>query len=330
MSLVPQELSSNQMSKKMASLGYEPIYQGKVRDTYDLGDDVLLVVASDRLSIFDFVLNTIVPGKGEVLTALTHFWLKKVFPEFPNHLLNPKELNLPFDLSEIDQKRCSFVSDLRGELVDAELIFRKHIGGSVYKKYLKTDRAGGQAIKAGLPQWTKLPFPIFTPSTKAKEGHDINYDAADFFYRYDDLGRCWIKILSRLFQRAYDVAKARGILIMDTKFESTLNILADEVLTPDSSRFVEEENWIEAMEKGENPDFLDKEFLRQWGKKIETPFGVTGINNLDPANEDHIAFVHSLVVPSQLIEETLQIYYQIFYRLTGYALSEYQNKFLLT
>jgi phosphoribosylaminoimidazole-succinocarboxamide synthase len=318
------------MSKKMASLGYEPIHQGKVRDTYDLGDDVLLVVASDRLSIFDFVLPTLVPGKGEVLTALTHFWLTRVFPEVSNHLLDPKELDLPFTLSEIDQKRCSFVRDLRGELVDAELIFRKHIGGSVYKKYLKTGRAGGHSITPGLPKWSKLDFPIFTPSTKAKEGHDINYDAADFFYRYDDEGRRWIKILLELFQRAYEVAESCGILIMDTKFETTLNILADEILTPDSSRFVDKENWIEAMEEGVDPAFLDKEFVRKWGKEVETPFGITGINNLDPLNTEHLKFVHSLMVPSQLIEETLQIYYQIFYRLTGYTLPQYQNRFLLT
>ncbi len=299
------------------------VYQGKVRDTYRLpygDDDLLLFCATDRLSIFDFVLNTLVPNKGEILTALTEFWLTQVLAEFPNHLLpsiaHPRE-NFAYDLKEIFHdipiNRCLAVEEV--EIPPYEMIFRHHLGGSVFKRYEETGIAGGQKLPSGLPKWNYLDQPLFTPSTKAKDGHDINISADDYYEAMGEKGRESVKMFKDIYIKAYAFARGKGILILDTKFEG-LDIIADEILTPDSSRFTTKEDWEKAMKEKRDPIFYDKEVVRQWGKTVKTPFGTTGIHTLDPENPEHIAFVHSLEVPAEIIERTSDRYLSILYRLT--------------
>lgn len=137
-------------------------------------------------------------------------------------------------------------------------------------------------------------------------------------------------MLKNFYTIAYSFAEKRGILILDTKFEgsSALGIIGDEFLTPDSSRFCDAYDWKEAMATGRKPKFLDKQFVREWAMTKETPFGVTGINKLDPSNPEHVAFVHSVPVPQEIIAATTEKYLEIFYRLTGLHLSEYQKKMM--
>ena len=321
---IPELAIEKAMNRMLEAAGYARIHQGKVRDTYRISDKFLLVVATDRLSIFDFVLPVLIPGKGAVLTALTHFWLTQVFANYSHHLVNSKKDSrhnavneLKHELPELDIKRCLVVKDLSKEMLDFEMIFRHHIGGSVYKKYLETGTAGGHKLPPNLPKWSRLDEPIFTPSTKEDVGHDINVDAQYFFEKTGQQGKAIVTMLQEMYKRAYAGAALKGIRILDTKFECTFTILADEILTPDSSRFVDNSDWEMAMTEGRDPDFLDKEPVRIWGKSVETDFGVTGINKLDPLNPEHVAFVHSLEIPQDIITTTSNRYNNIFKRITS-------------
>jgi phosphoribosylaminoimidazole-succinocarboxamide synthase len=321
MAKIPERIKN---ASVIPSLKEHLVYQGKVRDTYKLpcGDEnLLLLCATDRLSIFDFVLNALVPNKGEILTALTEFWLTEVLAEFPNHLMRSIAYpgkNYAFDLKEvfpdIPLNRCLAVEEV--EIPPYEMIFRHHLGGSIFKKYEETGMAGGQKLPQRLPRWSFLDQPLFTPSTKSKDSHDVNISASDYYEAIGEKGRESVKMFKDAYKKAYAFAREKGILILDTKFEG-LNIIADEALTPDSSRFTTVEDWTKAMEEKRDPIFYDKEVVRQWGKTVKTPFGATGIHMLWPKNPEHVAFVHGLEVPAEIIEETSGRYFSIFYRLTG-------------
>jgi len=175
--------------------------------------------------------------------------------------------------------------------------------------------AGGQKLPSGIPTWGYLHMPLFTPSTKAKDGHDVNISAYEYNKKIGVEGIKSINMFSAAYIKAYRYALGKGIVILDTKFEG-LDVIADEVLTPDSSRFTTKEDLANAIKEKRDPVFYDKEIVRQWGKTVKTPFGVTGINNLDPENEEHVAFVHDLEVPEKVINETSERYLNIYYRLT--------------
>ncbi|MDP2932540.1 MAG: phosphoribosylaminoimidazolesuccinocarboxamide synthase, partial [bacterium] len=308
--------------------------------------DSLLVVATDRISIFDFVLNALVPKKGEVLTALTHFWLTKVLHEFNHHLVESGThpgFNDAWDLREdflhaLPLERCLVIEDMKGKLYPFEMIFRHHLGGSVFKSYQETGIVGGQQLPANLPKWLKLNSPLFTPSTKEDVGHDVNVDADYFYSQMAKKGmgvgaRQAVYMLELAYATAYAYAQTKRILILDTKFEVASGPkIVDEVLTPDSSRFVLKEDWELAMAEGREPNFLDKQPVRDWGAKILTPFKnevnrmpTIGINRLSPANPSHVAFVHGLHVPEEVIADTTARYLKIFEMLTGQSLSDYQK-----
>lgn len=353
---VPESLRRDKVAIMLEKAGLKRIHQGKVRDTYSLPGGDILVVASDRISIFDFVLNAWIPLKGEILTALTHFWGQKIFFNICNHLIESRQDDIEHANAAIDYQkgvpalkslpieRCLVVKDMRNGLVPFEMIFRHHIGGSVYAQYQKTGKAGGQVIPSNLAKWAYLKNPLFTPSTKEEVGHDVNVDA-DYFYRgMADMGKkeegVWsVETLSKTYKAAYAYAKEKGVLILDTKFEFALRpehgiMVIDEFLTPDSSRFVLEEEWKKAMKEKRDPAFLDKEPIRDWGRTVETPFTdkdgnkIVGINKLDPGNKKHVAFVHSVTVPKNVIAEAEKRYAFIFETLTGYNLKAYQKKFM--
>ena len=335
-------LQNDALSEYLNARGLNRSHQGKVRDTYYLDEEKLLVAASDRISIFDFVLNAIIPHKGEVLTALTHFWLTQVLEDFDSHLVDSEkflDMNAAYDLTQGDfpdlpLSRCLVVKNLTGRIYPFEMIFRHHLEGSVFKEYEMTGKAGGNELPSGLAKWVKLDEPLFTPSTKEEVGHDININGEYFYLEMAERGlkkeaHGVVMMLKQAYSKAYSYAKNRGVLILDTKMEVAGMTIADEIFTPDSSRYVFENDWKEAMEKGREPQFLDKEPVRDWGRKVETPFYVDGkqiigINKLDPENPEHVEFVHSLDVPEEIIEDTTVRYAELFEILTGSSLLEYQ------
>jgi phosphoribosylaminoimidazole-succinocarboxamide synthase len=240
--------------------------RGKVRDMYAVGDDKLLIVASDRISAFDVILDDPIPGKGCVLTGLTEFWLKKLGHIVPNHSTGIA----PEDVVAADERdqvagRAMVVKRLKPIMVEA--VARGYLAGSGWKDYQATGAVCGVALPAGLHQAGKLPQPIFTPAAKAEFGtHDEN---VDFDYVVGQVGQATAEkirdLTLGLYSEAADFAATKGIIISDTKFEFGLDeqgelYLMDEVLTPDSSRFWPADQYRVDM----SPPSFDKQFIRDW------------------------------------------------------------------
>jgi phosphoribosylaminoimidazole-succinocarboxamide synthase len=242
------------------------LHRGKVRDIYEVDDERLLIIQTDRLSAFDVVLPTPVPGKGEVLTALSNFWFRKLADLIPNHLLEvaPESLVLPGERSQVAH-RAFVVRRLRPLPIEA--IVRGYLAGSGWKEYRKTGAVCGIALPAGLREAAKLPQAIFTPSTKAPAGtHDVNiaFSAAQKLVGPDLAVQVRDSAL-RLYTEAADYARTRAIIIADTKFEFGTDAggklyLIDEALTPDSSRFWPAGQYAVGM----SPPSFDKQFVRDW------------------------------------------------------------------
>ena len=247
-----------------ALAGY-PCRRGKVRDVYDLGDELLLV-ATDRLSAYDVVLPTPIPGKGAMLTRISKFWFERFADVTPHHLLEVFDAQVPVELA-------AYAGQLRGRtmrckkcaVVPIECVVRGYLAGSGWSEYRATGRVCGIDLPAGLTPCAQLPEPLFTPSTKAVEGHDENIS---FEQACALAGREVMKLLRRrsleLYARAAEYARTRGIIIADTKFEWGRQgadfLLVDEVLTPDSSRF-----WpADAYAPGRDQDSFDKQYVRNY------------------------------------------------------------------
>lgn len=351
MAVIPECVAESETSQYLRDQGLELFYQGKVRDTFEVPDrpDWLLQVATDRLSIFDFVLPVLVPRKGEVLTALTRFWMMRVKDMMGNHLV-PSE-RWPWRNAAVDLKlagldslpleRCLVVRKV--DIWPYEMVFRHHLGGSVYVEYQRTGKVAGWQLRSGLSKWDYLPHPrgpIFTPATKALAGHDANITVEDFKKEMGRKGARVVTKLRRLYHWAYGFARQRRICILDTKFEvgTSTNapksrkappvLLADELFTPDSSRFAYEADWNYAMKQNRDPVFFDKQVVRDWGVTVETPWGI-GLNHLDTENSEHLAFVAQVEVPQGKIELTEERYLKVFQLLTGMTLDAYQHSYLL-
>lgn len=244
----------------------KPDAQGKVRDIYDLGDSLLLV-ATDRISAFDYILPDTIPNKGIVLTQLSCFWFKLLEGVVENHLISSDVADLPAKFKPYaDYLRGRFMLVKKANMFPAECIVRGYLAGSGLKEYRATQTVCGITLPAGLQESSQLPEPIFTPSTKAELGeHDENIS---FTRLCEILGEKDANTLRDLAVRIYTTARnhaaERGIIIADTKFEfGRVNgniILADEVLTPDSSRFWPAESYHEGVEQ---PSY-DKQFVRDW------------------------------------------------------------------
>jgi phosphoribosylaminoimidazole-succinocarboxamide synthase len=256
------------------------IHSGKVRDVYDARDGRLLMVTSDRISAFDVVMDESIPDKGRVLTAMTAFWFERFADLVPGHLISTGAR----DLAEVlggavpDDLVGRTMLCRRAEMLPIECIVRGYITGSAWKEYRTSGTMHGGPMPAGLLEADRLPEPVFTPSTKADEGHDVNisYEGAV------DLVGSEVAALAReaslaCYQHGAEWAAERGILIADTKFEFGMVdgrlVLADEVLTPDSSRFWPAEAWA----PGATPPSFDKQPVRDhldaldWGKQPPAP-----------------------------------------------------------
>ena len=262
---MPMHNSPELFETQLTSLPF--IHRGKVRDIYAVDDDKLLIVQTDRLSAFDVILPTAVPGKGKLLTALSAFWFDKLAHIIPNHLTGiPPESVVSIAEREQVQDRAFVIKRLKPLPVEA--IVRGYVAGSGWNDYQKTGNICGIALPAGLQQAEKLPNgAIFTPSTKAQAGaHDENIPLSAVTQQLGEAltGQVQDKAV-RLYTEAADYAAERGIIIADTKFEFGLDdqgqlYLIDEVLTPDSSRF-----WpANQYQIGQSPPSYDKQFVRDW------------------------------------------------------------------
>jgi phosphoribosylaminoimidazole-succinocarboxamide synthase len=283
------------------------LHQGKVRDIYDVDDKTMLLIATDRLSAFDVVLPTPIPEKGAILTQIANFWFEKLGHVVPNHLTGIDPDSLVSDPAEKAQlgRRALVVKKLKPLPIEA--IVRGYLVGSGWKEYKTSGTVCGIALPAGLQEASKLPEPIFTPSSKAAVGdHDENISlqrTAELLGK--ELADKVAKVSIQLYQEAAAYALTRGIIIADTKFEfgldehGTLHLI-DEALTPDSSRFWPADQYV----VGKNPPSYDKQYVRDW---LES----TGWDKTPPGPE----------LPAEVAAKTGEKYREAFEKLTGRAFS---------
>jgi phosphoribosylaminoimidazole-succinocarboxamide synthase len=292
------------------------VARGKVRDVYGVGDDRLLIVATDRISAFDVVLPQPIPHKGAVLTQLTAWWLAQISDITPNHLISSdpetiaREVPALADTKEIWANRSMLVQ--RARVVPIECVVRGFISGSAWSEYRKKGTLAGEPLQQGLSESQRLDPPIFSPATKAETGHDENIT---FTQMREHVGAELADELKRrslaIYQRGRDIAERAGIILADTKFEfgtlpdGTL-VLIDEVLTPDSSRFWPKESY----QTGRGQPSLDKQPVRDFLETLVT----AGTWNKEPPPPD---------LPADVVRTTSERYQGVFKRLTGYALEDF-------
>ena len=272
------------------------IASGKVREIYEGRDRTLLIVASDRISTYDSVHPTPIPDKGAVLTGLSTFWFERTAGIVPNHMLSVTD-GVP------DEARSRGMLVRRLEMLPIECVVRGYLSGSGWKDYQRTGEVCGIAVPEGLSESDRLPEPIFTPATKAVEGHDenIDFDRAAELVGDRALTERVREVSLAVYQHAADHARERGIILADTKFEFGLDsdgelTLGDEVCTPDSSRF-----WpADQYEPGRPQPSFDKQFVRDWASS-------TGWDRNPPAPP----------IPDDVVARTREKYIEAYERVTG-------------
>jgi phosphoribosylaminoimidazole-succinocarboxamide synthase len=283
--------------------------RGKVRDIYEAGPDSLVMVASDRISAFDVVLPTPIPRKGQVLTGLSLFWFDQVKDLVPNHLVTADYREFPEGFREPELAgRAMLVK--RAEVVPIECVARGYLSGSGWKEYGRSGTVCGIELPDGLTESDRLPQPIFTPSTKATEGHDENItmeQAADLVG--EGLARKLEELTLSIYERGAEIARVRGIILADTKFEFGFAdgelILVDEVMTPDSSRF-----WpADRYEPGHGQPSYDKQFVRDWLEQSDW--------NKEPPGPE---------LPEEVVNGTSSRYCEAYVRITQEAFQMYLQR----
>ncbi|MFN0121336.1 MAG: phosphoribosylaminoimidazolesuccinocarboxamide synthase [Blastocatellia bacterium] len=286
--------------------------RGKVRDVYEIDADRLLLVATDRISAFDCILPNPIPGKGQVLTQISRFWFNRFRDLVPHHMLAGRLADFPADvLARLGNDSRAWLAGrstlaMRTEVVPFECVARGYLAGSGWKDYQKTGSVCGHALPPGLRESDRLPRPLFTPATKAEEGHDINVSIAEMAATLGaELTGQLESISLRLYAEAAAYAAERGIIICDTKFEFGLRdgrlLLIDEALTPDSSRFWPRDQYAPG---GPQPSF-DKQYVRDYLETLDW-------NKQYPAPE----------LPQAVIAATREKYLGAFARLTGHSLDD--------
>ena len=281
--------------------GLPPPKRGKVRDIYDLGD-TLLIVACDRISAYDHVLQPGIPGKGKILNQLTNFWFEQMEDLVPHHLLATETGDFPAAVRpHADLLEGRAVLARKAAVVPFECVARGYLAGSAFKEYQRTGASCGITFPSGLERAARLAEPVFTPATKAETGHDENIS---FDTLASGAGRELAEQLRRLtldiYRRGAETVAERGLILADTKFEfghlGDELVLIDEVLTPDSSRYWERSAWREGVE----PPSFDKQYVRNW---------------LDEAGWDHEAPPPEL--PAEVVAGALERYVEAFRRISG-------------
>lgn len=278
---------------------------GKVRDVYRLDSQHLLFVATDRISAFDYILATGIPQKGRVLTQISLFWFDLLKSIVPNHLVTAEVDKYPGPARKYaDQLRGRSMMVLRADMFPVECVVRGYISGSAWKEYKASGTVCGIKLPSGLKESDKLPEPIFTPATKATTGHDENIPFEEMARIVGEDKSKQLRDLSlAIYSKAADYAKTKGIIIADTKFEFGMTArgitLADEVLTPDSSRF-----WpADKYEAGRAQDSYDKQYVRDYLEEIRW-------NKQPPAP----------ALPQDVARKTSEKYLEAYHQLTGHEL----------
>jgi len=289
------------------------VHSGKVRELYDAGEGRLLMVASDRISAFDVVLAEPIPDKGRVLTAMTVHWLGELADLAPSHLVSADPADFPAGAAELGERagagglagRALLVR--RAQMLPLECIVRGYLAGSGWKEYRTSGTLHGTPLPAGLAEADRLPEPMFTPSTKATEGHDLNIgfdDAVDLVGK--ETAEAARDLCIEAYRRAATAAERQGIIVADTKFELGVIdgrlALCDEVLTPDSSRFWPADAW----RPGTNPPAFDKQPLRDW-------LEASGWDKQPPPPS----------LPDGIVAETSARYVTAYERISGRALADW-------
>ena len=276
------------------------ISSGKVREIYEVDDDKLMMVVSDRISAFDVILPTPVKDKGKVLNRISEFWFDYVKDIIPNHIITTKFDEFPTEFQKEEfRDRSMLVRKLK--MLPIECIVRGYITGSGWKSYQENGIVCGIELPKGLRESEKLPEPIFTPSTKAAEGHDINISFEETCNIIGkDLAEKVKKKTIEIYKKCSEYARTKGIIIADTKFEFGLDengelVLGDEVLTPDSSRFWPADDY----EVGRSQKSFDKQYMRDWLK------------------QNHWDAEQPTPIPEDVIETTRAKYIEAFERITG-------------
>jgi len=284
-----------------AKLPFKPHSRGKVRDTYELGDR-LLMVATDRLSAFDVVFNEGIPLKGAVLTQLSAFWFGKTGKIIRNHLISTEVKDFGSEAQKFEKSlRLRSMLIKKAKPVKVECVVRGYLAGSGWKSYQKSTSICGIPLPSGLKESSELPEPIFTPTTKADVGHDTDINVSQLAGKIGaDLAHELEEKSIRLYSFARDFARKRGIIIADTKFEFGMDgdelILIDEALTPDSSRFWPADDW----EPGRSQKSFDKQYVRDYLESINW--------NKSPPPPP---------LPKHIIEGTSKKYIEAYEKLTG-------------
>ena len=285
--------------------GLELYASGKVRDLYAVGSEHLLFVATDRLSAFDYILATGIPQKGRVLTQLSLFWFEFLKPIVPNHLVTADVRKYPPELQKYSaQLHGRSMLVVRADMIGIECVVRGYLSGSGWKEYKASGSVCGIKLPAGLRESDKLPEPIFTPAVKASSGHDENISFDRMVTMAGrELSQQLRELSVQIYQTAADYAETRGIIIADTKFEFGRTaaglVLADEVLTPDSSRFWPKDKY----QPGGPQDSYDKQYVRDYLEAIRW-------NKQPPAP----------ALPPEVAARTSEKYVEAYTRLTGHPL----------
>jgi len=275
---------------------------GKVRDVYKIDDDRLLFVATDRISAFDYILATGIPHKGKVLTQISLFWFDFLKDVVPNHLITADVNQYPADIRKYsDQLRARSMVVMNAEMFPVECVVRGYISGSAWKEYKASGTVCGIELPKGLKESDQLPQPIFTPATKATSGHDENIPFSEMARLIGgEVSEQLRDLTLKVYKKAADYARTMGIIIADTKFEfgrtSRGITLADEVLTPDSSRF-----WpADKYKAGQAQESYDKQYVRDYLEEIRW-------NKQPPAP----------ALPAEVARKTSEKYLEAYEQLTG-------------
>ena len=288
------------------------LHWGKVRDTYRINDDLLLMVTTDRISAYDVVLPTGIPDKGRVLNKISGFWFDRTKHLIPNHLVALADASNDPSLGETGSLMADLPPEVarqamivkRADRIDIECVVRGYITGSAWSEYQRHGTVSGKPMPSGMVEGDPFPEPIFTPTTKAEEGHDENLSDEEFLAMAGaELAGPLEAISKSIYQFGHDFARERGVILADTKMEFGLLqgqlILIDELLTPDSSRFWD----MEGYEPGRSQPSFDKQFVRDW-------LTVQGWDRNPPAPN----------LPDDIVARTAERYLEAYLRITGESL----------
>jgi phosphoribosylaminoimidazole-succinocarboxamide synthase len=321
---IPHGVRATHLINMLTNAGLQHLNSGKTGELFALEDpNLLLIVKMDRISIFDFVLNGLVGGKGSVCTATTVLGMTEVFQteRFAGHHIAAYGKNidkhLPRELRGNRYLQSNAIVVLRRDTPTVENIVREYLTGTGLTAYQETGKICGHVLPPGLHDGSKLPTPIPTPTTKATHGHD---EHMDYLSVRESHGMYQENVSLGLFKAASGFTEVHGLILADVKWELDPTCMLIDEFSPDTCRLWLKSEWekCQAMKPPKSPGGYDKQFAREWGKTVPTPFfdakgaSIVGIHKLDPKNQAHVAFVSTLEVPPEILAQTSQLYHQGF------------------